>query len=170
MEKIKRPVKATRAESNVLTEKNFQKNVNEQLENVYDKLDELTDFANIPEPEPEPEPILEKQIFSGTSSSPTLTDDVSNFQELDIYYRCNRDAYYYGKKTVPIVNGASAFTLVDYVSKSGSTDMRCACATFTVSAKKITLVQGNQFEINNTGYNVTNTVNSYAITKVIGKY
>lgn len=166
MEYIQRPKEVSKLDKRILTEKNFQENTSKELLNIYNKIDELVDAENyVPEPEP-----TEKVLFTGSSASPSLNDDVSKFKELDIYYRCNRDSYYYGKKTVPIVNGASAFTLADFVSKSGSTDMRCACATFTVSAKKIALVQGNQFEINNTGYNVTNTVNSYVITKVIGKY
>lgn len=166
MEYIERPKKVSRQDKQVISEKQFRENTDKQFKNVYNKLDEIVKAENyVPE-----EVITEETLYTGASASPTLSKDVKNFKEIDVYYRCSRDAYYYGKKTVPIVNGASAFTLADFVSKSGSTDMRCACATFTVSAKKITLVQGNQFEINNTGYNVTNTVNSYVITKVIGKY
>lgn len=170
MEKIKRPVKATRAESKVLTEKNFQQNVNEQLENVYDKLDELTDFANIPEPEPEPEPVTEETLYTGASASPTLSKDVKSFKELDIYYRCNRDAYYYGKKTVPIVSGASKFTLVDMVTISDEDVIKGCSATYNVSANKVSLVYGKQYEFSNGGLVAMNKLNSYAITKVIGKY
>ena len=169
MEYIQRPKEVSKLDKRILTEKNFQENTSKELLNIYNKLDELVDAENYI-PEEEPEVITEKVLFTGSNASPSLSDDVKNFQELDIYYRCNRDSNYYGKKTIPIVSGASAFTLVDYVSKSGSTSIRCACATFTVSAKKITLAQGNQFEINDGGVNVTNTVNSYVITKVIGKY
>ena len=169
MEYIQRPKKVSKQDKQVISEKQFKENTEKQFEKIYDKLDEIVKAENYVPEEPEPEP-TEKELFSGANASPTLSDDVSKFKELDIYYRCNRDSYYYGKKTVPIVNGVSAFTLVEYVSKSGSKDMRCASATFTVSAKKITAVQGNQFEINDGGVNVTNTVNSYAITKVIGKY
>ena len=53
MEKIKRPIKVPRAEQAILSDKNFQANVKEQFERIYDKLDEIADEFNIPTEEPE---------------------------------------------------------------------------------------------------------------------
>ena len=41
MEKIKRPIKVPRAEQAILTDKNFQANVKEQFETIYDYLDTI---------------------------------------------------------------------------------------------------------------------------------
>ena len=46
MEKIKRPVKVSRAEKKVLSDKNEQQNTQEQFENIYDKLDEIVNYIN----------------------------------------------------------------------------------------------------------------------------
>lgn len=43
MEKIKRPVKLNKNDMQVLSEKNFKKNTDEQFETVYDKVDEIVD-------------------------------------------------------------------------------------------------------------------------------
>lgn len=170
MEYIQRPKKVLRQDKQVISEKQFKENTDKQFEKIYDKLDEIVTAENYV-PEPEPEVVTEETLYTGASASPTLSKDVKNFKELDVYYRCSRESqYFYGKKTIPIVSSASKFTLVDYVSISGSSSIKASCATFNVSAKKITLVQGNQFEINDGGNNVTNKVNNYAITKVIGKY
>lgn len=46
MEKIKRPIKVPRAEQAILSDKNFQANVKEQFERIYDKLDEIVEYIN----------------------------------------------------------------------------------------------------------------------------
>lgn len=55
MELIQRPEKVTRAERQVMSAKNAQKNTEEQLERVYDKLDEIVNEFNTPTEEPEAE-------------------------------------------------------------------------------------------------------------------
>lgn len=55
MELIQRPEKVTRAERQVMSAKNAQKNTDEQLERVYDKLDEIVNEFNTPTEEPEAE-------------------------------------------------------------------------------------------------------------------
>ena len=53
MENIKRPKQVSRAEKQVLSDKNAQQNAQEQFETIYDYLDELKDMIDIPEAEPE---------------------------------------------------------------------------------------------------------------------
>lgn len=55
MENIKRPKQVSRAEKQVLSDKNAQQNTQEQFETIYDYLDALKDMIDIPE-EPEEEP------------------------------------------------------------------------------------------------------------------
>lgn len=55
MENIKRPKQVSRAEKQVLSDKNAQQNTQEQFETIYDYLDALKDMIDIPE-EPEGEP------------------------------------------------------------------------------------------------------------------
>ena len=51
MEKIKRPLQVSRAEKQVLTPKNEQKNTQEQFTVIYDYLDDVQEsFDNIPQP------------------------------------------------------------------------------------------------------------------------
>jgi hypothetical protein len=169
MEYIQRPKKVSRQDKQVISEKQFRENTDKQFENVYNKLDEIVKAENYV-PEPEPEVVTEETLYTGASASPTLSKDVKNFKELDIYYRCNRDAYFYGKKTIPIVSGASKFTLVDMVTIADEDVIKGTCATYSVSATKISVVYAKQFEFSNGGLVAMNKINSYAITKVIGKY
>ncbi len=46
MEKVKRPKKVTRNESSYQSLEAFQDSVNEQLKNIYDKLDEIIESLN----------------------------------------------------------------------------------------------------------------------------
>ena len=46
MEKIKRPKKVSRNESSYLTNEAYQDLVNNQLKNIYDKLDEIVESLN----------------------------------------------------------------------------------------------------------------------------
>lgn len=46
MKKIKRPIEVSRAEQAILTDKNFQANVKQELKNIYDKLDEIVNYIN----------------------------------------------------------------------------------------------------------------------------
>lgn len=43
MEKIKRPVQLNKNDMQVLSEKNYKKNTDTQLNTIYDKLDEIVD-------------------------------------------------------------------------------------------------------------------------------
>ena len=167
MEYIQRPKEVSKLDKRILTEKNFQENTSKELLNIYNKIDELVDAENyVPEPEP-----TEKVLFTGSSASPSLNDDVKNFQELDIYYRYSRESqYFYGRKTIQIVNGASKFSLLDFITLSDEDVVKGATTTYTVSAKKITVVYGKQIEFSNGGLVAMNKLNSYVITKVIGKY
>lgn len=168
MEYIQRPKKVSRQDKQVISEKQFRENTDKQFEKVYDKLDEIVNAENYV---PEPEPATEKKLFTGANASPTLNDDVKNFKEIDVYYRCSRESnYFYGKKTIPIVSGTSKFTLVDMVTISDEDVIKGACTTYSVSATKISVVYAKQFEFSNGGLVVMNKLNSYAITKVIGKY
>lgn len=46
MEKVKRPKKLSREENNIMTQKNLQENITQQLSNIYDKLDEVVEYIN----------------------------------------------------------------------------------------------------------------------------
>lgn len=167
MEYIQRPKKVSRQDKQVISEKQFKENTDKQFEKIYDKLDEIVKAENyIPE-----EVVTEETLYTGASASPTLSKDVKNFKEIDVYYRCSRESqYFYGKKTIPIVSGASKFTLVDMATISDEDVIKGACATYSVSATKISVVYAKQFEFSNGGLVAMNKLNSYAITKVIGKY
>lgn len=77
MEKIKRPKQVSRAEKQVLSDKNAQQNTQEQFETIYNYLDALKDMIDIPkEPEePEEEPkgltIESIEIVNHTLLSPS---------------------------------------------------------------------------------------------------
>lgn len=165
MERIERPKKVSKLDKQILSKKNFEENTDNQLGKIYDKLDELVDKEN-------ETPITietEKIIFEGSAVSPTLTDDVKNFKELIVYYKANRDSqYFYGSKTIPIIDGASKFTLVDIVSTSEK--IKGMCATYSVSGTKVTASSANLFEATNGSNISTNTSNSYLITKIKGIY
>lgn len=51
MEKIERPKKVSKLDKQILSKKNFEENTDNQLDKIYDKLDELVDKLNIAEKE-----------------------------------------------------------------------------------------------------------------------
>jgi uncharacterized FlaG/YvyC family protein len=46
MEKIKRPIEVPKAQASYLTNEKYQEYVNEQLQVIYDKIDEIISYIN----------------------------------------------------------------------------------------------------------------------------
>jgi hypothetical protein len=98
MENIKRPKQVSRAEKQVLSDKNAQQNAQEQFETIYDYLDALKDMIDIPkepEEEPEEEPkgltiesmeIVNHTLLSSSTVMPNTTIENTVEVEKEGYY------------------------------------------------------------------------------------
>lgn len=106
MEKIERPKQVSKLDKQILTKKNFEENTDKQINNIYDKVDEIVDLLN--EPEEEPESIVFSEVL-WTNSSPTASFGAktislksNSYKYFRIFYRNSKsNAVIYDKTIRP---------------------------------------------------------------------